>query len=230
MVRVSVALLRRSPRAIELSIEEDRGVVRRRTHSVGASIVSRYASASAPACLFAVLASVTRCAGTLEDPGRFADAGKGVAAEDAGGSPGAASDATPAAAEDVTTSCPDVPQAVFLPNCTSAGCHNAQDKEQGLDLQSPDVAARLINVSSSEGAGLLIDPAAPASSVLYTKLTPNPPFGAQMPTKGALDGATIACDLSWITEEANAPAGSHEGGASAESGSADASVGAGHDD
>ena len=49
------------------------------------------------------------------------------------------------------------------------------------------------------GTGLLIDPSSPATSVLYTKLTPNPPFGVRMPFgRPPLDDATIACVLQWI--------------------------------
>lgn len=178
--------------------------------------------------LFALAGATSRCAGTLEDPGRFADAGQsvsdaGAASNDAGMGSSAASNDAPSSSADTGASCGDVPESVFLPNCTSPGCHNAQDKEQGLDLASPDVAARLIGVPSSEGAGFLIDPAHPAQSVLYTKLTANPPFGSRMPTKGPLDDATIACVLSWI-EAVVEDAGVMDGGAAAESGPTDASV------
>ncbi len=92
--------------------------------------------------------------------------------------------------------------------CTGVGCHSSQDKEQGLDLQSPNLAARLVGTAASEGPGLLIDPSTPANSVLYTKLTATPPFGVRMP-EGAtpLDSATIACVLAWITSSASAEAG-----------------------
>ncbi len=169
----------------------------------------------------AAIAAIAGCAGNLEDPGRFADggAGPGAASDDAASATDAALRDTGAAATPDAAACGDVPQTVFLPSCTSAGCHNAQDKEQGLDLQSPNPASRLIGVPSSEGQGLLIDPSSPAQSVLYTKLSANPPFGGQMPPKGALDDATIACVLSWITEVSQAnDAGEPGGDASADGG------------
>jgi hypothetical protein len=140
------------------------------------------------------------CPGTLDDPAAF------IEAERDGGVVPAADAAVPEAA-----TCPDVPQSVFVHSCTSAGCHNAQSKTQGLDLQSPDVARRLVGVPATEGPGLLIDPSAPSSSVLYLKLTPIPPFGARMPLAGMLDDATVGCVLEWVTEQAN-PAGDSDAG------------------
>jgi hypothetical protein len=164
----------------------------------------------------------TGCAGTLDDPDRFADGGAltGAASDDAASATDTGLRDTDAAASIDAAACANVPQSVFLPSCTSAGCHNSQDKEQGLDLQSPNAASRLINIPSSEGAGLLIDPTTPTNSVLYTKLMPNPPFGAQMPPKEPLDDATIACVLAWIVAQAT-DAGADatgEGGASADAG------------
>ena len=125
----------------------------------------------------ATVALVTACAGcpgSLEDPGRFMANG--------------------------TAACPDVPQDVFVKICGAAGCHSTVDKMLGLDLQSPDVASRLTGVSAMGGTGLLIDPSNPAMSVIYTKLTPTPPFGVRMPfARMPLDDATIACVLQWIT-------------------------------
>ena len=58
---------------------------------------------------------------------------------------------------------------------------------------------RLSGKKAMGGPGLLIDPTTPTASVLYTKLTPTPPFGARMPLVGApLSDADIACVLSWI--------------------------------
>jgi hypothetical protein len=125
----------------------------------------------------AVVSFVATCIGcpaNLEDPARFSDA---------------------------TGPCQDlVPQEVFVKVCSTPGCHSAVDKMLGLDLQSPGVASRLIGVHAVGGTGLLIDPSNPAMSVLYTKLTANPPFGVRMPfTRPPLDDATIACVLQWIT-------------------------------
>jgi hypothetical protein len=148
--------------------------------------------------LVSVLAAISGCPGTLEDPERFFDAAGGGSEADPPGDVHASDDA---GALPDAGNCPDVPQAVFQANCTSAGCHNAQDKARGLDLQSPGVAARLVGVPATEGPGLLIDPSAPSSSVLYTKLTTKPPFGARMPLGSALDEPTIACVLTWIGQQ-----------------------------
>ena len=148
-------------------------------------------SALLAAALVGLILASARCAGTLEDPARFADGGGGgggAAANDASSGTGAASNdassGTGAASDDAggspqagdATTCPDVPQSVFLPNCTSAGCHNAQDKEQGLDLASPNVATRLVNVPSTEGQGLLIDPSTPSAKCPVPEADLDPPL------------------------------------------------------
>jgi hypothetical protein len=139
----------------------------------------------------AIVALVVACVGcpaNLEDPGRFALDG--------------------AAPIDGTAGCGDIPQTLFLTTCATALCHSASSKQQGLDLQSPDLASRLVNVPSTEGAGLLIDPSMPSASVLYTKLTDPPPFGVRMPFNlPALDAATVACVLQWVNEQVVPDAG-----------------------
>ncbi len=92
-------------------------------------------------------------------------------------------------------------------SCGTSLCHDATTQAEALDLVSPDVVARLVGVPASEGAGLLIDPGTPSDSVLYTKLLPNPPFGARMPTGAALDEATTQCVLAWVTSVAGSAAG-----------------------
>jgi hypothetical protein len=163
------------------------------------SIRDRAYSSRFGIALAGILALTAGCPGTLDDPAAFIDAAVGELTADGG-------------ASEAGANCPDVPQAVFMPNCALAGCHDAQSKMQGLDLQSPDVASRLVGVPATEGQGLLIDPSAPFNSVLYLKLTAMPPFGARMPLAGKLDDATIACVLAWITEQANAAGGSDAGG------------------
>ena len=151
--------------------------------------------------LFALCAG---CPGSLDDPARF------TGATSLGAAPAGGNVAVDAAA------CGDVPQTIFQRSCVNAGCHNANDKVQGLDLQSPDLVTRLVDVRASEGAGLLVNRGTLSDSVLYTKLTKSPPFGARMPLSGALDDASIACVFSWITEIATSPnddAGDHDAGA-----------------
>jgi hypothetical protein len=138
------------------------------------------------------------CPGTLEDPARFfEDSGAGGDGGMASGEGGVGVEASPPPADG---GCPDIPTGVFMTSCNGNGCHNATDMMQGLDLASPNVAARLVNVCATEGKGLLIDPTDPMASVIYTKLTGSPPFGLRMPFgQPALSPTTIACVLSWAT-------------------------------
>jgi len=129
------------------------------------------------------------CPGTLQDPGRFQTGAS-------------------------TASCPDVAQDVLVPTCGTMSCHSAAVRTQGLDLVSPNLASRLVGRPATEGPGLLIDPVSPFASVLYTKLSSTPPFGVRMPfAKPALDAATIACVLDWITAQAEPDGGAISGGA-----------------
>ena len=140
----------------------------------------------------ALVAVCVGCPGSLEDPDRFALDGAGAA-------------------------CPDITQTLFPTDCATAQCHSAAVKQQGLDLQSPDVLARLVGVPATGGPGLLIDPSTPQASVIYTKLTATPPFGARMPFgETPLDDGTVACVLQWITAQV-------DGGAS-DGSTADATV------
>jgi hypothetical protein len=134
------------------------------------------------------LLSCTACAGSLVDPERFVDDG---GEPDSGAAEPISGDAA----------CPDVPTQVFAKVCGTSVCHSATAKSQGLDLQSPDVASRLVNVCA-HGGGLYVDPDHPTQSVVYTKLTPMPPFGTRMPfAKPPLDDATIGCVLDWVSAQ-----------------------------
>jgi hypothetical protein len=169
--------------------------------------------------LVALVAAASACPGTLEDPQRFLAAALG-------GDAGAADEGQPPPGSDgsVGANCPDIP-GLFAQTCTASGCHNASSKAQGLDLQSPNLGARLVGAAATEGPGLLIDPSAPSHSILYEKVTAMPPFGARMPLGAApLDDATLACVLAWITQQASSGAGSGEGGAPEDSGAVDAAA------
>lgn len=147
----------------------------------------------------AVLLACAACAGSLEDPARFDTIPRGREdeknAEPGGGANGTAAE------------CGDVPATVFAAKCATAGCHSAADEAQGLDLESPEVAARLVGVRATGGEGYLIAPADPATSVIYTKLKSPPPYGTRMPFGQPLDDATVACVLDWITAQAETDGG-----------------------
>jgi hypothetical protein len=145
----------------------------------------------------ALAASTAGCPTTsLEDPGRF-DAGEGSLGNSAAGG-GSGEGGAAAIGIGEGGACPDLPQ-FFAATCTASSCHNASDEAQGLDLQSPDVASRLVGVMATEGSGLLVDPSSPGASILYLKLMAHPPFGAQMPLgQPPLSAAMTGCVLDWI--------------------------------
>jgi hypothetical protein len=146
------------------------------------------------------LLALAGCPGTLKDKERFLPDGGG------GGAGGAA------ACADVST----VPAQIFANKCGGNGCHGAMAPQQGLDLESPGVAARVVGVPAKECTGILADPQDPAGSVLYTKLLDTPPCGARMPFNLAKLSATeIACVKEWIAGQT--------GGASTSTGGATAS-------
>ena len=116
------------------------------------------------------------CPGDLESPGRF-DAQFGA--------------------------CPDIEADIIQKDCAKSFCHKPPNLMGSLDLSQPDVITRLSGKMAvgGDGKGLLIDPTNPEDSVLYTKITSNPPFGAQMPLSGAkLDLGVQQCFLSWIED------------------------------
>jgi hypothetical protein len=145
--------------------------------------------------ILGVLLACTACPGTLDDPARFTtDGGSGGGEGGDGG-------------------CPDIPTQVFAKVCSTSGCHTTADKIQGLDLQAPAVASRLVGVCA-RGGGLLIDLTHPMQSVIYEKVTIAPPFGARMPLgMPPLDDPTIACLLTWISQQQGSAGSCGDGGA-----------------
>jgi hypothetical protein len=118
------------------------------------------------------------CPGSLEDPERFALADG--------------------------SACLDVPTTLLGAKCaTGAGCHVAEAPGGDLDLVSPGLAARLVDVpaSSTCGGTLLVDSSDPEASLLYQKVLDSAPCGSRMPLGGApLVDVERACLLEWITE------------------------------
>src|SRR4051812_2866149 len=93
-------------------------------------------------------AALAGCPGTLKDKERFlVDGGGGGAAP-----------------------CPDVPAEILAGKCGGNGCHGGTVPAQGLDLESPGVAARVVGKPAMECTGILADPQDPTGSVIYTKL------------------------------------------------------------
>jgi hypothetical protein len=113
-----------------------------------------------------------------------------------------------AAPVELTGCAAQVPSAIFGESCEGNTCHNAKDHQYDLDLQSPGVAARLVNQPSLEiGTLLLIDPNNWTQSYLLLKVEDQqPPAGSQMPQQGTkLDSAQVACLQQWVKAEAAGP-------------------------
>ncbi len=148
---------------------------------------SRAAIACSAVCL-----ALLGCAGSLDHPERFAYLGSGQ----------------PDAGPDNVSSdggCDPVND-IFPPNCTTSACHSAQSQQANLDLESPGLPKRLVNKPAHGGPGYLIDAKTPAQSVLYVKVTDNPPFQFQMPLGASpLSPDEMACLQAWVVQAAAAP-------------------------
>lgn len=133
------------------------------------------------AAAFAV--ALSGCPGTLDNKERFmVDAGS-LDDPDAGG-------------------CGDVPTRIFVPSCGDNGCHGATAPQQGLDLVSSGLNARIVGVQAKTCSGILADPQNPAGSLMYTKLLTRPQCGSQMPlAREPLSDADVACVLAWISTQ-----------------------------
>jgi hypothetical protein len=89
-------------------------------------------------------------------------------------------------------------------NCTLGLCHGEGARGGDLDLTPrEDAYDHLVGVASrgSECAALghaLVEPGAPGRSLLYLKLDPEPPCGAQMPPGGGLTADQVAQVRRWI--------------------------------
>ncbi len=88
---------------------------------------------------------------------------------------------------------------IFIPSCTTSTCHSARSQQGNLDLESPGLPQRLLNVQASGGPGRIIDTANPDQSVLYTKLLNPPPFKFQMPLgRPQLSADDVLCVQQWV--------------------------------
>jgi hypothetical protein len=178
------------------------------------------------AALLGAAISVVGCAGDLP-PAFETQSSSGSGSGTSGSGSGSSS-----------SGCADVPKVTFPTKCgTMKGCHIANPGivVYGLDLVSPNVASRLVGVKSGEPAmamvpagTLLIDPASPDKSAIYTKVTGNPPYGLQMPfIPPYLDDMTQACLLKWVRDTAAAAPPSNSFGSDASTTTTDAGKGGG---
>lgn len=143
--------------------------------------------------LLVVAALAAGCAGELRDPERFT--GEGSVDASLGGS----ADADPAAPDaDSVPACGDVHADIIVPRCSGGACHDATAPAAGLDLGSPDVGARLIDVASGCNALPLVNGADRPASYLIEKLGAAPTCGGQMPPGAPLPPADVACVIEWV--------------------------------
>lgn len=82
---------------------------------------------------------------------------------------------------------------ILTGNC--GGCHTTGNSS-GFNLST------YTNIMTTGNHGPVITPFDGANSILIQKLSPNPPFGNQMPTTGALPQETIDFISAWIDEGA----------------------------
>lgn len=131
----------------------------------------------------ALVALATGCPGRLEDPTRFRSA--------------------PQETTEPEGCSLDVVQDLLLPRCAGGGCHGADAPAAGLDLASPDRAARLVDAPASQCDGeVRIDSAAPGESYFVRKLEgPVEGCGERMPLIGApLTSRELQCVRRWARE------------------------------
>jgi hypothetical protein len=88
---------------------------------------------------------------------------------------------------------------LLVSKCGTSGCHGSAGSAAGLDLASPSPGSRLLDKSASAACDdyLLIDSAAPEESLIYLKVSANPPCGARMPFGVPLTADEQTCILEW---------------------------------
>jgi hypothetical protein len=180
--------------------------------------LQRWALGSIGAVGLGALLTLAGCPANLEDPQRFADGGAVTA-----------------------NSIPPCLQTLFsgTGKCSGNVCHSAGAMPAGgLDLTSPDVAARLINVPAThgdidfDGGGVtcppakLIDTSNPSASWLLIKIDGTQgTCGSAMPQVGTLTSAEKSCIQNYITT-VSADAGTSMSGGSGGSATSGGSGGA----
>ena len=128
--------------------------------------------------LTACLGLLAGCAGSLDDPGRFGDAGAnltGFVCPSLG---------KPAKAE------------VILKKCVS-GCHSASVAVSGLDLESPDAGARLVDVSTTACPPRRRVDHTDGGTLQELITQASPSCTSAMPPGGGLTNAEVSCIVEW---------------------------------
>ncbi len=99
--------------------------------------------------------------------------------------------------------------------CTGGGCHGSVNPESNLDLESPDVYARIRNHMSSCNGRPLLDHGNIPNSYMVEKITfQSPSCGQQMPPIGLVNPVERACIERWLVlSELNFQSGGADAGA-----------------
>lgn len=147
-----------------------------------------YRCISAAACC-ASLVLLTGCPGSLSDPDAFGDGG--VEIKDA--------------------------ETILAESCGTTGCHDdSAQAQEGLDLISPDVESRLVDINAM-GSGctnrVLVVAGDPDSSYLMDKISNTPGIcGTQMPVVGILAPDEVEVLRQWIVDLGDSFEGTPDGG------------------
>lgn len=110
----------------------------------------------------------------------------------------------------------DVERDILANRCGYSGCHGANNPSAGLDLVSPGMAARLVNVPARTCENQTrVVPDNVNAGYLIVKLHVAPPCGDQMPVGGApLSNQEIECVAAWaaaLGSDASADSGMDAG-------------------
>ncbi len=140
----------------------------------------------------ATAAVVAACTGTISG-----GAPSPVGAATSDGATGGGGEAGPAAV------CPNVVTSIFTPRCAVAPCHTTISPAGSLDLQSPNIYARLVGATGPFGGTLIATDHDPSASLFYQVLEGVPPAGYNaMPLSGApLTADELSCVRAWIQND-----------------------------
>ena len=95
----------------------------------------------------------------------------------------------------------DIQANVFTPTCATANCHSGGNPSGGLNLETANSHAQLVNVASTGSALDRVEPGFPDDSYLIHKLEGTGGV-AIMPPSGALEQADIDTIRQWIQDGA----------------------------
>ncbi len=178
-------------------------------------------------CVCFVALWFTGCAGELENPERFLDENMQPASPVQ--EPEMASPEPSTPAPEPIPSEPDTPEPnpspepeqppgpvvceplgltgeqLLATRCGTQFCHSTMFMSAGLDLESPELAARLVEQPALGCEGqLLLNTANPDESYLWNKVNPEPVCGSTMPLDAdPLSADEAQCLRAWIERTAN---------------------------